>query len=74
MKYVVNRNKKNIVICQNLTNEEIYEFTLDSMPEEVEEGSVIKFKRNKFLLDKRAYNKRKKEIEKKMKKLKNEEE
>ena len=73
MKFVVDRIEKNIVICQNLNNEEIYEFKLESMPEDIEEGSVLKFNHNKFQIDMKEYNKRKKEIEKKMKKLKNEE-
>ena len=73
MKFVVDRIEKNIVICQNLNNEEIYEFKLESMPEDVEEGSVLKFNHNKFQIDMKEDNKRKKEIEKRMKKLKNEE-
>ena len=74
MKFAVDRIEKNIVICQNLKTEEIYEFNLDSMPDDIEEGAIIKYIHNKFMLDKRAYNKRKKEIEEKMKKLKNTEE
>lgn len=74
MKFAVDRIEKNIVICQNLKTEEIYEFNLDSMPDDIEEGAIIKYIHNKFMLDKKAYNKRKKEIEEKMKKLKNTEE
>lgn len=74
MKFAVDRIEKNIVLCQNLKTEEMYEFNLDSMPEDIEEGAIIKYVHNKFLLDKRAYNKRKKEIEEKMKKLRNDEE
>ena len=60
MKFVVDRIEKNIVICQNLNNEEIYEFKLESMPEDVEEGSVLKFNHNKFQIDMKEDNKRKK--------------
>jgi UDP-glucose 6-dehydrogenase len=52
----------------------MYEFKLESMPKEIEEGSIIKYSNNKFLMDKKSFKNRKKEIEEKMKKLRNDEE
>jgi UDP-glucose 6-dehydrogenase len=74
MKFAIDRIEKNIVICQNLKTEEMYEFKLESMPKEIEEGSIIKYSNNKFLMDKKSFKNRKKEIEEKMKKLRNDEE
>ena len=53
MKFAVDRIEKNIVLCQNLKTEEMYEFNLDSMPDDIEEGAIIKYVHNKFLLDKK---------------------
>ena len=41
MKFAVDRIEKNIVLCQNLKTEEMYEFNLDSMPDDIEEGANI---------------------------------
>ncbi len=69
MKYIVDRIEKNIVICENQETKKMEEFEKTSFPKEIKEGDSVILQGNRFEIDKKDTEKRKKEIDDLMKKL-----
>lgn len=69
MKYIVDRIEENIVICENQETKKMEEFEKINFSEEIKDGDVVILENNKFKIDKKETEKRKKEINDLMKKL-----
>lgn len=69
MKYIVDRIEKNIVICENQETKKMEKFEKTSFPKEIKEGDSVILQGNRFEIDKKDTEKRKKEIDDLMKKL-----
>lgn len=70
MKFSVDRIEENIVIIQNLTTKEIIEISKDVLPNNIQDGSIITYENNKYVLDHKYKKKRETIIREKIDRLK----
>ena len=59
MKYIVDRIEENIVICENQETKKIEEFEKINFSEEIKDGDVVILENNKFKIDRKETDKRK---------------
>ena len=71
MIYIVDRIEDNIAVLENKETKEIVNILLDILPSKLKEGNVLKYENNKYTIDKKEEEKRKKTILNKFNKLKN---
>lgn len=69
MKIVVDRIEGNLAVCENLETREIIQIEIQKLPKGIEEGTVIKFENNEYLIDEEEEKQRRKRIEEKMNRL-----
>ncbi len=48
---VVDRIEGKIAVCQNRKNGEMKDIPISELPENIEEGSILKWKNNKYIID-----------------------
>ena len=48
---VVDRIENNIAVCENRKSKKMIEIELSKLPQNVKEGTVLKYKRGKFSID-----------------------
>lgn len=70
MKFSVDRIEENVVIIQNLTTKEIIEISKDILPNNIQDGSIITYEKNKYVIDNKYKKKREAIIREKMERLK----
>jgi len=72
MKYAIDRiENEKIVVLENLETREITNISIDNLPVEVKEGSILKYVDNQYFLDDDEKEARLKRIQEKLDKLKN---
>lgn len=64
--WVVDRFEGDFAICENRENKEKREIRIEKLPENIKEGSVLRFKDGKYYLDLNEQEKIEKRIEEKM--------
>ena len=67
--WVVDRFEENYAICENRRTKEKIEIEIEKLPQNIREGSVLKFKDNKYELDLEEEKNIEKQIEEKMKNI-----
>lgn len=67
--WVVDRFEENFAICENRRTKEKREIEIEKLPKSIKEGSVLKFKDNKYELDLEEEKNIEKRIEEKMKNI-----
>lgn len=70
MKFAVDRIEENIAVCQNLETKEMMEVTIDKLPKDIKDGTIIMFKDNEYKLDLTEEELRRKKIQERFNKLK----
>lgn len=70
MKYAIDRIENNIVILENISNNEKIEVSLDILPKNIKEGSIISKKDNEYILDLKEEEQRRKNISERFNRLK----
>ena len=70
MKFSVDRIEEYMVVVQNLTTKEMIELPKNILPNNITDGSVIKFENNQYIIDVESQNEREKIIKEKMERLK----
>lgn len=68
MKYVIDRIEENIAICED-ENGQIVELSLEKLPLNVKEGSIIIEENSTYIIDEKATENKRKEIKKRMNNL-----
>lgn len=69
MKWIVDRIENNLVVLENSTTREIKEVELNLLPSSIHEGAILIKQENKYILDEEEEFKRRKEIEERFKRL-----
>ncbi|HAB66290.1 MAG TPA: hypothetical protein DCE23_02880 [Firmicutes bacterium] len=69
MKFAIDRIEENIAILENLETKEKLEVSLNSLPDDIKDGSILIFK-NKYILDNNEEEKRRTSIKDKFNRLK----
>lgn len=67
--WVIDRFEENFAICENRETKEIRKININELPEDIKEGSVLKFKSNKYELDLEEEKKIEERISEKMKNI-----
>ena len=70
MLYAIDKIEDNIVLLENIDNKEKKEVDKTLLPNEIKEGNIIKYENDSYTLDQKTENKRRKELEDKLKKVK----
>lgn len=70
MKYAIDRIEEKIVILENINNKEKKEVSLDKLPNNIHEGSIVIYEEGSYFLDVQEENIRRKRIMDKFNKLK----
>ena len=70
MLYAIDKIEDNIVLLENIDNKEKKEVDKTLLPNEIKEGNIIKYENDSYTLDQETENKRRKELEDKLKKVK----
>ncbi len=70
MKYAIDKIEENIAILEDINTKEKKEINIANLPKDIKEGSILVFKDNKYILDKKEEEKRRKIILEKFNKLK----
>ena len=65
--WVIDRFEGDFAICENRENKKKREIKIEKLPENIKEGSVLRFKDGKYSLDLSQQKKIEKRIEEKMK-------
>lgn len=63
MKYCIDRIEDNIAVLENLETQEMIDISLDELPEEIKDGTVLKYVNDKYELDLDEEEQRSNEIE-----------
>jgi len=71
MKYAIDRIENNIAICQNLETREEVEISLNCLPTNIKDGTIIVFKENKYEIDLNEEELRRRKLRERFNKLKN---
>ena len=71
MTYVIDRIENNIAVLENINTREIINIDINLLPKNIKEGNIIKYKNNKYKIDKKEERKRRQSILEKFNKLKN---
>ncbi len=71
MNYAVDRIDENIATIENITNKEKKEVSLELLPKNVKEGSIITLEGGTYILNSNEEEARRKIIEEKLNRLKN---
>lgn len=69
MKYIIDRIENNIAILENINTKEISEVNINILPNNIKEGTALKYINNKYIIDKELENERKKTILEKFNRL-----
>ena len=69
MKYALDRIEENIAILENIETGERRKISIQHLPPNIHEGTILKEKNNTYTIDIQEEEKRRKEIEEKFKKL-----
>lgn len=69
MKYALDRIEENIAILENIETGERRKISIQHLPSNIHEGTILKEKNNTYTIDIQEEEKRRKEIEEKFKKL-----
>ena len=69
MKYALDRIEENIAILENIETGEKRKISIQHLPSNIHEGTILKEKNNTYTIDIQEEEKRKKLIEEKFKKL-----
>lgn len=70
MKYAIDRIEENIAVCQNLETKEMIEITIDKLPKNIKDGTVLLFKDNEYKIDSQEEELRRKSIQERFNRLK----
>ena len=70
MLYSIDKIEDNIVLLENINNKEKNEVDKSLLPNEIKEGNIIKYENDSYILDKETEEKRRKELEEKLSRLK----
>lgn len=71
MIYIVDRIENNFAVLENINTKETIDININLLPKNLKEGNVIKYKNNKYIIDKKAEQRRRNSILEKFNKLKN---
>lgn len=69
MKYSIDQIEDNIVLIENIETKEKKVLKKNSLPKDIQEGSILLYKNNKYIIDKKEEINRLKNIKEKFKKL-----
>lgn len=69
MKYALDRIEENIAILENIETGELIKISIQHLPPNIHEGTILKEKNNTYTIDIQEEEKRRKLIEDKFKKL-----
>ena len=70
MLYSIDKIEDNIVLLENIDNKEKKKVNKTLLPNEIKEGSILKYENDSYILDEETENKRRKELEDKLSRLK----
>ena len=70
MKYAIDRIEENIAILEDINTKEKIEINITELPKGIKEGSILVFKDNKYIIDEKEEENRRKIILEKFNKLK----
>lgn len=70
MKYAVDRIENNIVVLENINNNSIKEVSIDELPNNIKEGTILKYYNKAYTIDTNEENIRRKRIQDKLDRLK----
>ena len=70
MKYAVDRIENNIVVLENINNNSIKEVSIDELPNNIKEGTILKYYNKTYTIDTNEENIRRKRIQDKLDRLK----
>ena len=63
MKLIIDRIEDDIAVCEMVDDKKMVEIKLDELPENVKEGSILKFKNGRYELDLQTERKRRMEMQ-----------
>lgn len=70
MKFAIDRIEENIAILENLETKEKLEVSLNSLPDDIKDGSILIYNNNEYILDNNEEEKRRTSIKDKFNRLK----
>lgn len=70
MKYAVDRIENNIVVLENINNNSIKEVSIEELPNNIKEGTILKYYNETYTIDTNEENIRRKRIQDKLDRLK----
>ena len=70
MKYAVDRIENNIVVLENINNNSIKEVSIEKLPNNIKEGTILKYYNKTYTIDTNEENIRRKRIQDKLDRLK----
>lgn len=69
MKYALDRIEENIAILENIETGELIKISIQHLPPNIHEGTILKEKNNTYTIDIQEEEKRRRKIQEKFKKL-----
>lgn len=70
MKYSIDKIENNIALLENIGNNELTEISIDLLPKEIEEGTILIKQDDKYIIDDKEKEKRKNDIINRFQRLK----
>lgn len=70
MKFAIDRIEENIAVCQNLETKEMIEVTIDKLPKDIKDGTILLLEDNEYKLDLTEEEIRRKRIQERFNRLK----
>ena len=70
MKYAVDRIENNIVVLENINNNSIREVNINELPNNIKEGTILKYYNKKYIIDTKEEENRRERIQEKLERLK----
>ena len=69
MKYALDRIEEDIAILENIETGELIKISIQHLPPNIHEGTILKKENNTYLIDTKEEEKRRRKIQEKFKKL-----
>ena len=70
MKYSIDKIENNIALLENIGNNELTEISIDLLPKEIKEGTILIKQDDKYIIDDKEKEKRKNDIINRFQRLK----
>ena len=60
--FSIDKFEENFAVCENLETGVFFNIPISDLPKDIKEGSIIKYKNGKYILDKKLENIKKQEV------------